>query len=195
VTRVVLVRHALPADGGLVLPASDVGLGEQGTEQARLLAASLAAASPTALYSSPRPRAVETARPLAELTGLEPVLVPDLTEIDFGELEGMPLAEIEERFPELADWTTTPTSVAFPGGESVETLRDRAVPAVHAIAQANPDATTVVVCHGVVIRVVAGEALAMPLDAIFRFDVPYCSVSVIDWFGERPLVRSINGAL
>jgi broad specificity phosphatase PhoE len=192
VNRLVLVRHALPADSGLVLPTPEIGLGDEGRAQARRLAERLGAAGPTAIYSSPRARAVETARPLADLTGIEPEVVPDLRELDFGELEGMPLGEIEQRHPELAGWTSAPTSAAFPGGESVEELRDRAVPAARAIPR---EGTSVVVCHGVVIRVVLADFLGMPLDAIFRFEIPYCSVSVIDWFGDSPLVRSINGSL
>jgi hypothetical protein len=46
-----------------------------------------------------------------------------------------------------------------------------------------------------VIRAVLAELLQMPLDAIFRLEIPYCGVSVIDWFGDRPFVRSINGSL
>ena len=90
--------------------------------------------------------------------------------------------------------TAAPSRVAFPGGESVESLNERAVGAARAIAAAHSDGTAIVVCHGVVIRVVLADALRMPLDSIFRFEVPYCGVSVVDWFGDRPLVRSINGS-
>jgi alpha-ribazole phosphatase/probable phosphoglycerate mutase len=194
-TRIVLVRHALPADGGLVLPVAEVGLGEAGHEQARLLASRVAAVQPTALYSSPRPRAVQTARPIADLIGIEPEIVADLRELDFGELEGMSFAEIERRYPELVGWTSAPSSAVFPRGESIPSVRERAAGATRAIALAHPGGTAVVVCHGVVIRVVLAEMLRMPLDAIFRLEIPYCGVSVIDWFGDRPLVRSINGSL
>jgi alpha-ribazole phosphatase len=194
-TRLVLVRHALPADGGLVLPTAEVGLGEAGHEQARLLAPRLAAVRPTALYSSPRPRAVQTARPVADLLGIEPEIVADLRELEFGELEGMALVDIGQRHPELVGWTSRPSGAVFPGGETVSSVRDRTVAATEAIARANPGGTAVVVCHGVVIRVVLAEMLEMPLDAIFRFEVPYCGVSVVDSFGDRTLVRSINGSL
>jgi broad specificity phosphatase PhoE len=191
--RLVLVRHAQPADGGVVLPLDEVGLGETGREQAALLARSLEAADPEALYSSPMPRALETVRPLAELFAIEPEIVPGLRELDFGDLRGVPLKEIELRYPDFLGWTAAPSGVSFPGGESVRSLSGRAVEAARGIARAHPDGAAIVVCHGVVIRAVLADALAMPLDSIFRFHVPYCSVSVIDWFGDRPLVRSING--
>jgi ribonuclease H / adenosylcobalamin/alpha-ribazole phosphatase len=190
--RLVFVRHALPADGGVVLPLPDVGLGETGREQAALLAARLASTGLDALYASSMPRALETARPLADLAGLEPQVVPDLREIDFGELEGMPIEDIERTHPDLAGWTTAPSSVGFPGGETVETLSARAVEAARTIAGAHPGETAVVICHGVVIRALLADVLGMPIDSIFRFDIPYCSVSVVDWFGEHPLLRSLN---
>jgi len=193
--RVVLVRHAVPADDGLVLPMPDVELGVRGREQAQLLAERLAPSRPAALYSSPRPRAVQTAQPLADVLVIEPVIVPDLREIDFGLLDGLPLEEVARRYPELGDWTTTPSTTAFPEGESVQSLSNRTVSAAREIASAHPGETAVVVCHGVVIRTIVAHALGMPLDSIFRLEVPYCGASVIDWFGERPLVRSINGSL
>jgi len=74
--ELVLVRHALPrriedADG----PA-DPGLTEEGHEQARHLADYLAVESIDALYSSPMRRAVQTAAPLADRLGVEPVIPP-----------------------------------------------------------------------------------------------------------------------
>jgi len=193
--RLVLVRHAQPADGGVVLPDDEVGLGDTGRQQAALLARNLETAEPEALYSSPMPRALETVRPLAELFAIEPELVPDLCELDFGDLRGVPLKEIELRYPDLVGWTAAPSGVTFPGGESVGAVSERAVAAARGIARAHPDGTSIVVCHGVVIRTVLADALGMPLDSIFLLDVPYCSVSVVDWFGDRPLVRSINGRL
>jgi len=190
--RLVLVRHALPADGGLVLPRSDVGLGVAGREQAALLAGRLASTGPEALYSSPMPRALATARPLADRVGLEPKVVSDIREIDFGELEGVALDEIERSRPDLAGWTTAPSSVGFPGGETVEELSERAVEAARGVARAHTGETAVIVCHGVVIRVLLADVLGMPIYAIFRLDIPYCSVSVVDWFGEHPLLRSLN---
>lgn len=194
-TRLVLVRHAQPHGGNLVLPTLDVELDRTGREQAEALAGSLAALGPAAVYSSPLARAVQTARPPATQLGLEPEIVPDLREIDFGEIAGLSLEALERLHPELIGWTSAPSRLVFPGGESVRSLRDRTVPAVEAIVRANPGATAVVVCHGVVIRAVLADVLEMPLDAMFRFDVPYGGTSVIDWFGDHALVRSINGPL
>ncbi len=194
--RLVLVRHARPRDAELrVYGSLDVELGKEGLEQASALAATLAGVPLAAVYTSPLVRAIATARPLAGRLGLEPLIVPDLRELDFGELEGLAIADVESRHPELLRWTEAPSRVVFPGGESVAALRRRAVAAAAAIAGAHAGETVAVVSHSVTLRAILADALGMPPDAMFRLDVPYCGVSVVDWFGPRPLVRSLNGSV
>jgi broad specificity phosphatase PhoE len=192
--RLVLVRHARPGDEGVrVFGSLDVALGDVGYEQAAGLIETLADVPVAAVYSSPLVRALHTARPLAEHLGLEPVVVPDLREIDFGELEGLEWPEVRERFSSLMGWSEAPSGVSFPGGESVAALNRRAVAAGRAIVAAHPGETVVVVSHGVTLRAILADALGMPLDALFRIELSHCGLSVIDWFGERPLVRTVNG--
>jgi broad specificity phosphatase PhoE len=188
-TRLLLIRHAEPQDDahGRVYGRLDVGLSPRGREQARRLAAVLEPVS--AVYSSPRRRALETADPLAV-----PVVVDErLREIDFGALEGRSYEDIQQEQPELfRHWMETPTEVDFPGGESYADVRTRAIDALGAIRGRHE--TAAIVAHGGVVRALLAHCLAMPDEAIFRIDVPYCSVSVVDWFGDTPLVRSVNGS-
>src|SRR5262245_33095324 len=104
----------------------DVALSDTGRAHAEQIAEALADEPIAAVYSSPRRRALDTARPLARALGLEPVVVDDLREIDFGELEGLTVPEIAERFPDAVTWMTAPAGAAFPGGESVAALQERA---------------------------------------------------------------------
>jgi probable phosphoglycerate mutase len=46
--------------------------------------------------------------------------------------------------------------------------------------------------HAVVIRVIVADALAMPLDAMFRLDQSYGGITIIEWFDGRPFVRMVN---
>jgi broad specificity phosphatase PhoE len=192
--RLVLIRHARPVDAGVrVFGSLDVVLGDEGFAQAGRLVEQLADESVTAVYSSPLVRALHTALPLARKLGLQPVLVPDLREIDFGELEGLGHPELEERYAAYLPWTENPAGVVFPGGESVADVQRRAVAAARQIADAHPGETAVVVSHGVTLRMVLADALRMPLDAIFRLELSHCGISVVDWFGDHALVRSVNG--
>jgi alpha-ribazole phosphatase len=191
VTRLILVRHAEPADDarGRCYGRFDVGLSDAGREHARRLPASLGHLDYGAVYTSPRVRARETAEPLAEARGLHAVVDDDLRELDFGELEGRRYEEIEASDPELfRAWMETPTRVRFPGGESYADLRMRALRAFERIR----DESALVVTHGGVIRAALADWLGMPDEAIFRLDQSYCGTTIVDWLDGVPIVRLLN---
>jgi len=192
--RLLLIRHAEVEEAmqKRVFGRLDVELSDAGRERAERLARTLAAEPIAAVYSSPLRRALDTAAPLTHELGLEPIVVDDLRELDFGDLEGLTLAEIEERFPHVVAWMTAPAAVAFPGGESVAALLERTVRAVRGIAELHPGETVAVLAHAVVIRAVLADALAMPLDAMFRLDPSHGGISVVEWHDGRPFVRTVN---
>ncbi|MDP1672576.1 MAG: histidine phosphatase family protein [Burkholderiales bacterium] len=97
---------------GLVAGASNVPLNERGWAQARAAAARLASGDIDAIWCSPLQRARNTARCVTEVLGIEPVIVAELAERNWGELEGQPRA--------LRVRNATP-----PGGESPEAFRLR----------------------------------------------------------------------
>ena len=195
-TTLVLVRHTAPEldQRMYVYGTLDLELSDAGHAHARELGEILASAAFTALYSSPLRRATATAAPLAKLVGLGVVTVPDLREITFGELEGLTLAEIEARYPEALEWTVSPSRATFPGGDSVREFRARAVAAAREIVARHPGETVAIFSHAVTIRAILADALGMEEDALFRLHQAYGGISVIDWYGELPLVRAVNAA-
>jgi broad specificity phosphatase PhoE len=192
--RLILVRHAEPDEEmrDRVYGSLDPGLSERGQEHAGVIASQLARQPIAAVYTSPQLRATETAGPLAARLGLELTVEPDLREIDFGELEGLTLAEAVERYPVESNWMVAPRNAVFPGGESVATLRARVVGAARAIADRHADETVAVFSHAVVIRAILADALAMPPDALFRLDQSYGGISVVEWFDGNPFVQVVN---
>jgi len=98
---------------GCFIGRTDPPLTPAGREAAVL---KLAQIQVKAIYSSPLRRAVETAAAIR--CGVEPVVIDELAEIDFGEWEGLTWQEIEARWPDAAcrkveDWLGETT----PGGE------------------------------------------------------------------------------
>src|SRR6185436_9362130 len=73
---------------GLVSGQSDVELNETGWRQARAAAQRLRGRGIGAIYSSPLKRARDTAGCAAAVLGVEIVIVPQLAERNWGELEG-----------------------------------------------------------------------------------------------------------
>jgi len=188
-TRVILIRHAEPHEEvrGRVYGRLDPQLSVRGVAHARELAATLASEPIAAIYSSPKRRALETAAPLGA-----PVVVDDLRELDFGDLEGLTPDEAAERYPDVARWLERPSTVTFPGGESAAVVRDRALAAVAEIVTRHRDETVAVFSHSVVIRTIVADALAVDPDGLFRFEIAYGGISVVEWFDGRPFVRVVN---
>ena len=156
-TRLILIRHGestanrMGVIGGW---STDVTLTEPGRMQARqtgeLLRRSVAIDT---LYSSPLPRAWETATIIGEAIGLEPVPVDDLREINVGIASGQPLSGLASLFPRSRDYPGEDKppegiDVAWPGGESHLQLRERAMRAIETIVRDHPGETVAAVSHG-----------------------------------------------
>jgi broad specificity phosphatase PhoE len=194
--RLIFVRHAEPHEGmrNRVVGRTDVELSADGVAHAETIAVRLATEPIAAVYSSPLRRAVATAAPLAHMLGFELIPVDDLREIDFGELEELTVDEATERYPVESKWMIAPAGASFPGGESIASLRERAVGAAHRIAARHEGETVAVFSHAVVIRTIVADALSMPPDAMFRLDQSYCGITILEWFDGQPFVRMVNAA-
>jgi alpha-ribazole phosphatase len=188
VSRLLLVRHCEPEEDarGRCYGSLDVGLSEAGMRHAHELATHLDGYD--AVWTSPRLRARQTAAALTPSSHVD----DDLRELDFGELEGRTFDEIAASEPALyREWMETPTQVRFPGGESYADLKERAVRSLERI-WAEHDAA-VVVTHGGVIRAGLAAWLGMPDESIFRIDVRYGGVTVVERVAGTPIVRMVNG--
>ena len=174
-TRLVLCRHARWGDAAAAAQLADA-------LRDRPLAA---------VYTSPLERAAVTAESIAAAHRLQPVVVDDLRELDFGEADGVPFEELP---PELQrGLLETPTRVRFPGGESYPELRVRVTSACAEIVTRHPGVEIAVVSHAGAIRAALATWLSVPPDASFRLDQSFASVNVVDVVDGMPLVRLVNG--
>jgi probable phosphoglycerate mutase len=151
---------------------TDVPLNERGREQARAIAASLAAGEPpTELYCSHLARARETADIIGAELGLAPRVDERLAESNRGAWEGRLWTEIARDDPEgYAGWLAAGEGFRFPGGESLREQSDRVAAALEDIARR--DGRALIVCHGGSIRVALCRARGRGLDAFHDWDVP-----------------------
>jgi len=154
-TTIWLARHAETSAPTMFHGAeSDIDLGEHGKRQAAAVTTWFAERTPTAVVSSAMIRARDTAAPIAAACGLPHLIEPQLHERKVGPLSGRPRAEADSIWDEtIARWLTGETSYAFPGMESFDALRDRVLPAFERVATAHPGGRVVLVCHGVVCKV------------------------------------------
>lgn len=127
--RLLLVRHGETNWNltGRYQGRADVALCSEGVATARRVAERLTGTAFAFLVASPLQRAGSTAAVIAEaLGGLSPVVDSRLTEIDFGEWQGLTQEQVKARWPQLLRrWKRTPERVRFPGGESLNDALER----------------------------------------------------------------------
>jgi len=165
-TEVVLVRHGASAAAreGVRFPLvdghGDPQLAEAGHAQARAIARRLREEPIARLFVSSLTRTHQTAAPLAEATGLQPEIVPDLREVFLGAFEGGEYrVRAGRKDPVIRQVFREQRWDVIPGAEPLEDLGRRVRGAVeHVVAVTGPDAVAVCVAHGAVIGELCRQA-------------------------------------
>jgi probable phosphoglycerate mutase len=194
--RLFLVRHGETAANAEMryLGSRDDPLTERGVQQAARLAQSFGSLPIAAVLSSPLRRALGTAEPIARKCGL--AVRPDarLREGAFGDWEGLSRKEVLDRSARDADrlrsWEDDPSS-APPGGESLESVRNRILELVGELELDYAGCSLVLVTHVGPIKALFAAALGVPIPAVRRLFLDPATISVIDW-GKTPLIRLFN---
>ena len=156
--ELILIRHALPVRREVADGAADPELSREGTHQARLLADYLGVEVLDALYTSPMRRAVQTAEPLAQVTGLSPVVVPGVAEWDQHSSEYIPVEELkatnDPRWQEMVKggWTSE---------EIPQEFSRRVLESLEGIIARHRGHRVAVTCHGGVINEYLAHVLGL----------------------------------
>jgi broad specificity phosphatase PhoE len=149
---------------GRVYGRLDVPLSDEGLDQAAWGARSLEGLELRAVVSSGLPRAEETARLLRGSRGLPRQDRPELLEIDRGAWAGLGPEEIEAQTPgAFAAWQRSGGVLAPPGGETLQVMAGRVVPALTELAELNPGGRVAVAAHMWVVRIAVSMGLDRPL--------------------------------
>jgi probable phosphoglycerate mutase len=196
-TRVLLVRHGSTEHSheGRFSGRNDLPLDPHGRSQARALAGHLATLAPVdAVISSPLRRARETAQAIVERVGGAVEIHDDLIEAEFGEWEGLTIAETHLKWPEqLAGWLKS--AAAPPSGESFVDVEARARRAIDEIVATHRHQRVAVVSHVTPIKTLLRIALGAPQETMFRFHLETASLSVVDYYDDgSSSVRTINNS-
>lgn len=161
--RVVLLRHGRTAwnaerrfQGQADPPLDDVG-----RAQAYEVAALVAALAPEILVSSDAVRAVQTAAPIAQMTGLDILADARIRERSLGHWEGLTRDDVAERYPdEFADWVAG-RDVSRRGGETRDQVAARAMAAFTELPGVP---TAVLVTHSATAMALCSALLGMRQD-------------------------------
>jgi broad specificity phosphatase PhoE len=177
--RIVLIRHGETewSASGKHTSVTDLPL----TARGRAAAEALDLGEFALALSSPRQRALETAR----LAGFAPEVEPDLAEVDYGDYEGRTTAEIREQRPDWSLWAD-----GSPGGETVAQAGERADRVIERALAADGD--VVLFAHGHILRVLAARWIGLPADQGAHLLLHTAAVSELGFERETRVISRWN---
>jgi broad specificity phosphatase PhoE len=180
-----LVRHGQTewSATGRHTGRTDIGLDDNGREQARALGSLLAGHSFGLVLCSPLQRAHETC--VIAGYGDRAESDADLQEWDYGDYEGRTTDEIRTSRPDWTLWRD-----GCPDGETAAQVAVRADRVIARVRAAPHDALAF--AHGHLLRVVAARWIGEPATAGRLFALDTATVSVLGWEREQAVIRTWN---
>ncbi|HZU67853.1 MAG TPA: histidine phosphatase family protein [Ktedonobacteraceae bacterium] len=193
--RLLLVRHGATPNNieARYTGQSDVELSVSGLQQAKLLAARLAAETFDAIVSSDLRRSLATAQAVADYHGLSVWEDADLREFSLGAWEEVPYAEVKARDAALLDrWRNDPEHTAPPGGETGAQVRDRILRALERWQAQYPKGTVLWVTHGGTLGVLLCHLLGMELRRRNQFRFANASITELKLDDQLAILKYCN---
>ena len=134
---------------------TDCDISEDGARQLEYLSKRFSDIHIDKAYSSPLIRARKTAEAAIRDKGIEVISDPHFAEINAGVIDGMPFAEIAEKYPDFYDmWDNRLYDFAPEGGESMREVYDRMWEGLNNLAldPENEGKTLLIASHGAATR-------------------------------------------
>lgn len=180
-----LVRHGRTEAnaGGRLQGRIDLPIDEVGRAQAAAVTSVLS--SVDRVVCSPSLRARQT----AEVFGLEPELDERWLEMDYGEFDGVAMADVPRDM--WAQWISDP-NFRPPGGESLQEMGARVFAACDDLLEAARTTDIVVVSHATPIKAAMAWALGVDVTITWRSQIDQASVTKILIRDRGPALHAFN---
>jgi len=191
VSQVIFVRHGQTEANrnGVLLGRLDPPLNDAGREQAAAVGARVARFEPARIVTSPLVRAMETAEIVAAPLGLAVDVDDRLIEVDYGEYDGLPLAELPEDL--VWKWRND-AEFAPPGGESLASVGKRMGEYTSDALDALAGGPVVAVSHVSPIKAAVLWALGLPDLYAWRLRLDNASITRLAPGPDGPVLLSFN---
>jgi phosphoserine phosphatase len=146
-----------------------------------------------AAYTSPLSRSHEAALDIAQQHNLEVHKLAGLSDLCYGDWEGLPLGEVKVKYAVLyRQWEASPHTVRFPGGETLEELRSCALAAVAAVVQKHPGQVVLLSGHRAVNKVLIAAFIGLDNSHFWRIGQDTTAVNRVHWVGDTWHIMAIN---
>jgi alpha-ribazole phosphatase len=189
--QLLLLRHGEVDGGRCLFGQTDVPLTAHGWGQ--MQAAADGAGPWDGVVSSPLSRCADFAAAVARERDLPVIFDTRLREIDFGEWEGAPIAELMQRSDgALSRFWQDPERHPPPGGEHLAAFCSRVGDAWDALVESPVGERVLIVTHGGVIRALFSRLLARPCNRLLDFDVPHAGIYRVDVIGNGTGNRTVQ---
>ena len=179
--EVILVRHGATKsniEAGAYSGWVDLELAESGIAQAQMAAERLRSAPVSRVVCSDLRRAIRTGEIIAEPHGLQPEIAPAWRELNYGEWDGLTVAQVDQRWPGARKRLSEDPDFRLPGGETLAELLARLLPALSALQDgAGPEEAVVVVSHKAAIRVLLCHLLGLPINRYKQIEQENCAIN------------------
>jgi probable phosphoglycerate mutase len=195
-TIIYLIRHGETEWNklGKFQGTKDISLSENGLVQAEYLSKRLYGYFDY-VYTSPLKRAFKTAEILAENSNLTPIICESIKEINFGEWEGLTVAEIKNLYSNEFDlWRTDKSDAPICGGEgSLMNASIRGANAVLQIVHGHPGKKIALVAHGGIIKAALIGLFDLPMTIYHKLHIGNTSITKLIFNDEfSPIIDFIN---
>ena len=138
------------------------------------------------IISSPMRRCLAFAQHLQQTYTIALEQNDGLRELSFGDWDGQPISTIHQQTPEqLKQFWHDPFSFTPPNGEPMQHFCQRIEQAFEQIIKAHQGQHVLLITHGGVIRILLSQLLQTQQLSLFRFDVPYASLSRIHIYHDE----------
>ncbi len=170
----------------------DIELNETGIKQAELLAEYLSHLKIDAIFSSPLKRALQTAEIMAGCHQLDVNIAPGLTDFNYGKWQGLSHQEVKDKYKELYEgWINRPDNVKMPSGESLSSVRKRAMEVVTKVI-AMLEKTVVLVSHRVVNKVLICALLGLDNSHFWKIKQDTGGITTFTYENEQFILTKHN---
>lgn len=184
-TRLLLARHGESEFNNTHRFAGfvDIGLTETGRRQAERLRDRLADEKIDVVYTSNLKRARTTAEIVISGRNLNITECPELSEISYGDIEGLTFPEIQQKYPILAGQIRrSDLAMEFPGGEKFLDFIKRVESFKTRLDKHGDPKSVLIVAHGGPLRTLLLSLLGIDQNSWWQLRIDNASLSIVDMY-------------